>query len=158
MMTSRLRATPPAVLAVVAFVDVALAQCYDVCDQEKYCCSSDDTAYCCSYLSYVGNVLTGAAIAGIVLGLVFLLGIIAAVAVCICSCLKSSQRRVGMATPSRSNALSTVTVAAGEGYSFPPPPPYSPYSPTVGADLPPPYAAQSTGPGPGYPPPPYPGK
>ncbi|KFO57588.1 Cysteine and tyrosine-rich protein 1, partial [Corvus brachyrhynchos] len=67
--------------------EYCLAQCDNDC--KAYCCDGT-TPYCCSYYAYMGNVLLGTAIAGIVFGIVFIMGVIAGIAICICMCMKSS--------------------------------------------------------------------
>ncbi|MBN3272275.1 CYYR1 protein, partial [Polyodon spathula] len=77
----------------VFFTGGCLAEC-DVCS--RYCCEGSPP-FCCSYYAYIGNVLSGTAIAGIVFGIVFLMGVIAGVAICICMCMKSGRSsRVGV--------------------------------------------------------------
>ncbi|TSK17815.1 Amyloid-beta A4 protein [Bagarius yarrelli] len=81
----------------------------------EYCCDGVPP-FCCSYYAYVGDVLSGTAISGIVFGVVFLMGAVAAIFLCICMCLKNgSGARVGVFNTSYIN---TVT----QGYPGPPPP------------------------------------
>ncbi|NWY36298.1 CYYR1 protein, partial [Sylvia atricapilla] len=75
-----------------------LAQCDNDC--KAYCCDGT-TPYCCSYYAYIGNCspspCKGTAIAGIVFGTVFVMGVVAGVAICVCMCVKSSRgTRVGV--------------------------------------------------------------
>ncbi|KAM4904630.1 cysteine and tyrosine-rich protein 1 [Sylvia borin] len=71
-----------------------LAQCDNDC--KAYCCDGT-TPYCCSYYAYTGNVFSGTAIAGIVFGTVFVMGVVAGVAICVCMCVKSNRgTRVGV--------------------------------------------------------------
>ncbi|KFQ30600.1 Cysteine and tyrosine-rich protein 1, partial [Merops nubicus] len=124
-----------------------LAQCDNDC--KAYCC--DGTApYCCSYYAYIGNVLSGTAIAGIVFGIVFIMGVIAGIAICICMCMKSTRgTRVGVIRTTHINAISTYPAA---------PPPYSyEYEMECPADLPPPYTPTPQAAMQCLPPPPYPG-
>ncbi|KAM9627594.1 cysteine and tyrosine-rich protein 1 isoform 2-T2 [Morphnus guianensis] len=106
-----------------------LAQCDNDC--KAYCCDGT-TPYCCSYYAYIGNVLSGTAIAGIVFGIVFIMGVIAGIAICICMCMKNNRgTRVGVIRTTHINTISTYPVA---------PPPYSyDYEMEYPADLPPPY-------------------
>ncbi|PKK32649.1 cysteine/tyrosine-rich 1 [Columba livia] len=124
-----------------------LAQCDNDC--KAYCC--DGTApYCCSYYAYIGNVLSGTAIAGIVFGIVFIMGVIAGIAICICMCMKNNRgTRVGVIRTTHINTISTYPVA---------PPPYSyEYEMEYPADLPPPYTPTPQTSIQYPPPPPYPG-
>uniref|UniRef100_A0A8C3GE62 Cysteine and tyrosine-rich protein 1 n=1 Tax=Cairina moschata TaxID=8855 RepID=A0A8C3GE62_CAIMO len=89
-----------------------LAQCDNDC--KAYCCDGT-TPYCCSYYAYIGNVLSGTAIAGIVFGIVFIMGVIAGIAICICMCMKNNRgTRVGVIRTTHINAISTYP---GEGQS-----------------------------------------
>ncbi|KFR09707.1 Cysteine and tyrosine-rich protein 1, partial [Opisthocomus hoazin] len=82
-----------------------LAQCDNDC--KAYCCDGT-TPYCCSYYAYIGNVLSGTAIAGIVFGIVFIMGVIAGIAICVCMCMKSNRgTRVGVIRTTHINAIST---------------------------------------------------
>ncbi|OWK00587.1 CYYR1, partial [Cervus elaphus hippelaphus] len=65
-----------------------LAHCGKDC--KSYCCDGT-TPYCCSYYAYIGNILSGTAIAGIVFGIVFIMGVIAGIAICICMCMKNNR-------------------------------------------------------------------
>ncbi|KAM4683978.1 cysteine and tyrosine-rich protein 1 isoform 1-T1 [Amazona ochrocephala] len=124
-----------------------LAQCDNDC--KAYCC--DGTApYCCSYYAYIGNVLSGTAIAGIVFGIVFIMGVVAGIAICICMCMKNSRgTRVGVIRTTHINTISTYPVA---------PPPYSyEYEMEYPVDLPPPYTPTPQTSIQYPPPPPYPG-
>ncbi|XP_075449420.1 cysteine and tyrosine-rich protein 1 isoform X2 [Ascaphus truei] len=118
----------PTLLLLSAFTDVCIAQCGIDC--RAYCCDGTPP-YCCSYYAYIGNVLSGTAIAGIVFGIVFIMGVIAGIAICICMCMKSSRgTRVGVIRTTHINAIS----------SYPAPPPYSyEYEMEYPMDLPPPY-------------------
>ncbi|MEE6468125.1 hypothetical protein FKM82_008167 [Ascaphus truei] len=119
----------PTLLLLSAFTDVCIAQCGIDC--RAYCCDGTPP-YCCSYYAYIGNVLSGTAIAGIVFGIVFIMGVIAGIAICICMCMKSSRgTRVGVIRTTHINAISSYPVA---------PPPYSyEYEMEYPMDLPPPY-------------------
>ncbi|KAB0407394.1 hypothetical protein E2I00_010422 [Balaenoptera physalus] len=93
------------------------------------------------------RIQRGTAIAGIVFGIVFIMGVIAGIAICICMCMKNNRgTRVGVIRTTHINAISSYPVA---------PPPYS-YDHEMEhcADLPPPY---SPTPAQRSPPPPYPG-
>ncbi|KAM9320848.1 cysteine and tyrosine-rich protein 1 [Gastrophryne carolinensis] len=119
-------------------------------DCKAYCCDGNPP-YCCSYYAYIGNVLSGTAIAGIVFGIVFIMGVIAGIAICICMCMKNSRgTRVGVI---RSTHINTVSSYPGS------PPPYSfEYEmdyPMM--DLPPPYTPTPPVPVQYPAPPPYPG-
>uniref|UniRef100_A0A8C9VKF3 Cysteine and tyrosine-rich protein 1 n=1 Tax=Scleropages formosus TaxID=113540 RepID=A0A8C9VKF3_SCLFO len=146
------------------------AQC-DGC--VEYCCDGTPP-FCCSYYAYVGDVLSGTAISGIVFGVVFLMGAVAAIFLCTCMCVKNGRSsRVGVF---RASHVSTVS----QGYpglqaplgdvkapcggaqftSFQPqhcpPPPYTyDYEMYSHHILPPPYTP--TPPRTYPPPPPYPG-
>ncbi|XP_051481469.1 cysteine and tyrosine-rich protein 1 isoform X2 [Apus apus] len=124
-----------------------LAQCDNDC--KAYCCDGT-TPYCCSYYAYIGNVLSGTAIAGIVFGIVFIMGVIAGIAICICMCMKNNRgTRVGVIRTTHINAISTYPVA---------PPPYSyEYEMEYPAELPPPYTPTAQNSIQYPPPPPYPG-
>ncbi|MBN3320002.1 A4 protein, partial [Atractosteus spatula] len=79
------------------------AQCADCVE---YCCDGSPP-FCCSYYAYVGDVLSGTAIAGIVFGVVFLMGAVAGVFLCVCMCVKSGRgSRVGVF---RAAHINTVT-------------------------------------------------
>ncbi|XP_009893235.1 PREDICTED: cysteine and tyrosine-rich protein 1 [Charadrius vociferus] len=124
-----------------------LAQCDNDC--KAYCCDGT-TPYCCSYYAYIGNVLSGTAIAGIVFGIVFIMGVIAGIAICICMCMKNNRgTRVGVIRTTHINTISTYPVA---------PPPYTyEYEMEYPADLPPPYTPTPQTSIQYPPPPPYPG-
>ncbi|XP_078416706.1 cysteine and tyrosine-rich protein 1 [Cetorhinus maximus] len=124
------------------------AQCEDCIS--SYCCRGSPP-YCCSYYAYIGSVLSGTAIAGVVLGVVFLMGVVAGIAICICMCIKNSgSTRVGVIQASHINTVSRFTVS--------PPPPYSyDYEMDYPADLPPPYTPTPQASLQYTPPPPYPG-
>nr|XP_003467342.1 cysteine and tyrosine-rich protein 1 [Cavia porcellus] len=123
--------------------DDCLAQCGKEC--RSYCCDGT-TPYCCSYYAYIGNILSGTAIAGIVFGIVFIMGVIAGIAICICMCMKNNRgTRVGVIRTAHINAISSYPVA---------PPPYNQdHEMEYCADLPPPYSPTPQR----SPPPPYPG-
>ncbi|XP_030916854.1 cysteine and tyrosine-rich protein 1 isoform X1 [Geospiza fortis] len=139
---------PPFILILLLLAaEDCLAQCDNDC--KAYCC--DGTApYCCSYYAYIGNVFSGTAIAGIVFGIVFMMGVLAGIAICICMCVKSThETRVGVIRATHINTINTYPVA---------PPPYSyEHEMEHPADLPPRYtpAPQTVIQYP--PPPPYPG-
>nr|XP_009669288.1 PREDICTED: cysteine and tyrosine-rich protein 1 [Struthio camelus australis] len=130
-----------------AAAEDCLAQCDNDC--KAYCCDGT-TPYCCSYYAYIGNVLSGTAIAGIVFGIVFIMGVIAGIAICICMCMKNNRgTRVGVIRTTHINTISTYPVA---------PPPYSyEYEMEYPADLPPPYTPTPQTSIQYPPPPPYPG-
>ncbi|KAM9021121.1 cysteine and tyrosine-rich protein 1 isoform 1-T1 [Ara ararauna] len=138
---------PTLLLLLLLAAEDCLAQCDNDC--KAYCCDGT-TPYCCSYYAYIGNVLSGTAIAGIVFGIVFIMGVIAGIAICICMCMKNNRgTRVGVIRTMHINTISTYPVA---------PPPYSyEYEMEYPVDLPPPYTPtpQTTIQYP--PPPPYPG-
>ncbi|KAJ7403280.1 Cysteine and tyrosine-rich protein 1 [Pitangus sulphuratus] len=92
----------------------------------------------------------GTAIAGIVFGIVFIMGVIAGIAICICMCMKSNRgTRVGVIRTTHINTISTYPVA---------PPPYSyEFEMEYPADLPPPYTPTPQTSIQYPPPPPYPG-
>ncbi|XP_010147912.1 PREDICTED: cysteine and tyrosine-rich protein 1, partial [Eurypyga helias] len=94
--------------------------------------------------------LRGTAIAGIVFGIVFIMGVIAGIAICICMCMKNNRgTRVGVIRTTHINTISTYPVA---------PPPYSyEYEMDYPADLPPPYTPTPQTSIQYPPPPPYPG-
>ncbi|KAM4537775.1 cysteine and tyrosine-rich protein 1 [Fundulus diaphanus] len=116
----------------------------------EYCCDGSPP-FCCSYYAYVGDVLSGTAISGIVFGVVFLMGAVAALFLCVCMCMKNGRgARVGVFNTSYIN---TVT----QGYPGPPPP-YTydceMYPPSL---RPPPYTPAQPQQASYSPPPPYPG-
>nr|XP_009924363.1 PREDICTED: cysteine and tyrosine-rich protein 1 [Haliaeetus albicilla] len=92
----------------------------------------------------------GTAIAGIVFGIVFIMGVIAGIAICICMCMKNNRgTRVGVIRTTHINTISAYPVA---------PPPYSyDYEMEYPADLPPPYTPTPQTSIQYPPPPPYPG-
>uniref|UniRef100_A0A8V0Y8R3 Cysteine and tyrosine-rich protein 1 n=1 Tax=Gallus gallus TaxID=9031 RepID=A0A8V0Y8R3_CHICK len=135
------------VVGSLASAEDCLAQCDNDC--KAYCC--DGTApYCCSYYAYIGNVLSGTAIAGIVFGIVFIMGVIAGIAICICMCMKNNRgTRVGVIRTTHINTISTYPVT---------PPPYSyEHEMEYPVDLPPPYTPTPQTSLQYPPPPPYPG-
>uniref|UniRef100_A0A3Q3ATT8 Cysteine and tyrosine-rich protein 1 n=2 Tax=Kryptolebias marmoratus TaxID=37003 RepID=A0A3Q3ATT8_KRYMA len=117
----------------------------------EYCCDGSPP-FCCSYYAYVGDVLSGTAISGIVFGVVFLMGAAAALFLCVCMCVKNGRgARVGALGTSY---VSTVT----RGCPGPPPPysfDYEMYPPSL--RRPPPYTPAPPQQGSYSPPPPYPG-
>ncbi|KAM6945316.1 cysteine and tyrosine-rich protein 1 [Aplochiton taeniatus] len=122
------------------------AQCEDCAE---YCCDGSPH-FCCSYYAYVGDVLSGTAISGIVFGVVFLMGAMAAFFLCVCMCVKNGRgARVGVF---RTSYINTVT----QGYPGPPPPyDYEMYPSSL---RPPPYTPTPPSRTANYsPPPPYPG-
>uniref|UniRef100_A0A8C5I8C1 Cysteine and tyrosine-rich protein 1 n=1 Tax=Gouania willdenowi TaxID=441366 RepID=A0A8C5I8C1_GOUWI len=71
----------------------------------EYCCDGSPP-FCCSYYAYVGDVLSGTAISGIVFGVVFLMGAVAALFLCVCMCLKNGRgARVGVFSTSYINTV-----------------------------------------------------
>ncbi|KAE8621707.1 hypothetical protein XENTR_v10004936 [Xenopus tropicalis] len=105
-------------LLLSAFTDFCLAYCEADC--KSYCCDGTPP-YCCSYYAYIGNVLSGTAIAGIVFGIVFIMGVIAGIAICICMCMKSSRgTRVGVIRTTHINAISSYPgiPMGGKCFSF----------------------------------------
>ncbi|XP_010588640.3 cysteine and tyrosine-rich protein 1 [Loxodonta africana] len=129
------------------YADGCLAQCGKDCT--AYCCHGT-APYCCPYYAYIGNILSGTAIAGIVFGIVFIMGVIAGIAICICMCMKNNRgTRVGVVRTTHINAISSFPIA---------PPPYSyEHEMEYSADLPPPYSPAPQASVQRSPPPPYPG-
>uniref|UniRef100_A0A8C7TQM6 Cysteine and tyrosine-rich protein 1 n=1 Tax=Oncorhynchus mykiss TaxID=8022 RepID=A0A8C7TQM6_ONCMY len=79
------------------------AQC-DGC--VEYCCGGSPP-FCCSYYAYMGDVLSGTAISGIVFGVVFLMGALAAFFLCVCMCVKNGRgARVDVFNTSYINTVS----------------------------------------------------
>ncbi|KAJ8405948.1 hypothetical protein AAFF_G00308360 [Aldrovandia affinis] len=79
----------------------------------EYCCDRAPP-FCCSYYTYVGEVLSGTAISGVVFGVVFLMGAVVALSLCLCVCVKNRQSvRVG---DLRTSYLNTIS----QGYLGPP--------------------------------------
>ncbi|XP_028937546.1 cysteine and tyrosine-rich protein 1 [Ornithorhynchus anatinus] len=118
-----------------------LAQCGLEC--RAYCCDRP-SPFCCSYYAYIGNVLSGTAIAGIVFGIVFIMGVIAGVAICVCVCVKNGRgsTRIGVLRPAHSSPVHAFP-AAPPPYScdcelLPPRDPPPPYTPMPQPHLPPP--------------------
>uniref|UniRef100_A0A8B9VZ73 Cysteine and tyrosine-rich protein 1 n=1 Tax=Bos mutus grunniens TaxID=30521 RepID=A0A8B9VZ73_BOSMU len=106
---------PKLVLLFVCAED-CLAQCGKDC--KSYCCDGT-TPYCCSYYAYIGNILSGTAIAGIVFGIVFIMGVIAGIAICICMCMKNNRgTRVGVIRTTHINAISSYPVADNSPWSY----------------------------------------
>lgn len=65
--------------------------------------------------AYFHSPCRGTAIAGIVFGIVFIMGVIAGIAICICMCMKNNRgTRVGVIRTTHINAISTYP---GEGQS-----------------------------------------
>nr|XP_037846580.1 cysteine and tyrosine-rich protein 1 isoform X2 [Chlorocebus sabaeus] len=167
----------PKLVLLFVYADYCLAQCGKDC--KSYCCDGT-TPYCCSYYAYIGNILSsgcslkfctcnqlpgitattylpstpgkqrGTAIAGIVFGIVFIMGVIAGIAICICMCMKNHRAtRVGILRTTHINTVSSYPAA---------PPPYGyDHEMEYCADLPPPYSATPQGSAQRSPPPPYPG-
>ncbi|XP_007964211.3 cysteine and tyrosine-rich protein 1 isoform X5 [Chlorocebus sabaeus] len=137
----------PKLVLLFVYADDCLAQCGKDC--KSYCCDGT-TPYCCSYYAYIGNILSGTAIAGIVFGIVFIMGVIAGIAICICMCMKNHRAtRVGILRTTHINTVSSYPAA---------PPPYGyDHEMEYCADLPPPYSATPQGSAQRSPPPPYPG-
>ncbi|XP_067848499.1 cysteine and tyrosine-rich protein 1 [Heptranchias perlo] len=139
----------------LAYLLSVISDCY--CTQCEDCISSfccrGSPPYCCSYYAYIGSVLSGTAIAGVVFGIVFLMGVVAGIAICICMCIKNGgSTRVGVIQASHINTISRFTVPP------PPPPAYSyDYEMDYPADLPPPYTPTPQASLQCTPPPPYPG-
>ncbi|CAL8390080.1 unnamed protein product [Boreogadus saida] len=74
-------------------------------DCVEYCCEGTPP-FCCSYYAYVGDVLSGTAISGIVFGVVFLMGAMAALVLCMCMCMKNGRgARVDVFRPSYINSV-----------------------------------------------------
>ncbi|XP_048202321.1 cysteine and tyrosine-rich protein 1 isoform X1 [Perognathus longimembris pacificus] len=86
----------PKLVLLFVYADDCVAQCGKDC--RSYCCDGH-TPYCCSYYAYIGNILSGTAIAGIVFGIVFIMGVIAGIAICICMCMKNNRRTRGLHPP-----------------------------------------------------------
>uniref|UniRef100_A0A3B1K471 Cysteine and tyrosine-rich protein 1 n=1 Tax=Astyanax mexicanus TaxID=7994 RepID=A0A3B1K471_ASTMX len=116
-------------LLLCLFVGRGEAQCNGCVE---YCCDGVPP-FCCSYYAYVGDVLSGTAISGIVFGVVFLMGAVAAVFLCICMCVKNSRgARVGVFSTSYIN---TVTQSYPGNKTSPITPPHhhaSPFCCTAG--------------------------
>ncbi|KAF3820479.1 hypothetical protein GH733_013655, partial [Mirounga leonina] len=95
----------PKLVLLFVYAEDCLAQCGKDC--RSYCCDGT-TPYCCSYYAYIGNILSGTAIAGIVFGIVFIMGVIAGIAICICMCMKNNRgTRVGVIRTTHINAISS---------------------------------------------------
>ncbi|XP_051781987.1 cysteine and tyrosine-rich protein 1 isoform X1 [Erpetoichthys calabaricus] len=118
----------------------------------RSCCCGDGQTTFAAVADRVLLLPRGTAIAGIVFGIVFLMGVIAGVAICICMCMKSGRgSRVGVfrGRPMHISAISSYPVA---------PPPYSyEFEMDSQTDLPPPYTPTPPRTVPFPPPPPYPG-
>ncbi|EPQ16681.1 Cysteine and tyrosine-rich protein 1 [Myotis brandtii] len=109
-----------------------------------------DMKFACLQKHSKETKLVGTAIAGIVFGIVFIMGVIAGIAICICMCMKNNRgTRVGVIGTARINAITSYPVA---------PPPYS-YNHEMEycAELPPPYSPTPPSSAQRSPPPPYPG-
>ncbi|XP_069060181.1 cysteine and tyrosine-rich protein 1 [Pleurodeles waltl] len=139
----------PALLLLFILTEDCLAHCGHDC--RSYCCDGTPP-YCCSYYAYIGNVLSGTAIAGIVFGIVFIMGVIAGVAICICMCMKSPRgTRVGVIRTTHINTISGYPVSPPPyscdfemDYPVGLPPPYTPTPPTsLHYSPPPPYSGYS---------------
>ncbi|KAJ8253225.1 hypothetical protein GJAV_G00210470 [Gymnothorax javanicus] len=116
----------------------------------EYCCDGEPP-FCCSYYAYMGDVLSGTAISGIVFGVVFLMGAVVAISLCVCMCVKNGQgARVGVFGAPH---ISTVS----NGYPGPPPPYSYEYEMHLHDAPPPPYTPTLPGTANYSPPPPYPG-
>ncbi|XP_072900941.1 cysteine and tyrosine-rich protein 1 isoform X1 [Hemitrygon akajei] len=126
------------------------AYCCTQCEDciSSYCCRGSP-AYCCSYYAYIGSALSGTVIAGVVFGIVFLMGVIAGIAICICMCLNNGwNARVGVLQGSHLDTVSRYNDSSPPPYSHnqemeytaDPPPPYTPTPPaSLQFTLPPPY-------------------
>ncbi|KAG7241019.1 hypothetical protein INR49_026049 [Caranx melampygus] len=89
-------------LLLCLFTGGAEAQCEGCIE---YCCDGSPP-FCCSYYAYVGDVLSGTAISGIVFGVVFLMGAVAALFLCVCMCMKNGRgARVGVFSTSYINTV-----------------------------------------------------
>ncbi|XP_035248804.1 cysteine and tyrosine-rich protein 1 [Anguilla anguilla] len=134
-------------LLIFLFTGRGSAECDDCVE---YCCDGDPP-FCCSYYAYVGDVLSGTAISGIVFGVVFLMGAVAAIFLCVCMCVKNGRgARVGVFRASRINTVCN-------GYPGPPPPYSYDYEMNPHDILPPPYTPTAPRTASYSPPPPYPG-
>ncbi|XP_027439560.1 cysteine and tyrosine-rich protein 1 isoform X3 [Zalophus californianus] len=118
----------PKLVLLFVYAEDCLAQCGKDC--RSYCCDGT-TPYCCSYYAYIGNILSlpfhfadftiwssrrGTAIAGIVFGIVFIMGVIAGIAICICMCMKNNRgTRVGVIRTTHINAISSYPDAMAVG-------------------------------------------
>ncbi|KAG9349678.1 hypothetical protein AGOR_G00064510 [Albula goreensis] len=134
-------------LLILFFAGPGAAECDDCIE---YCCDGEPP-FCCSYYAYVGDVLSGTAISGIVFGVVFLMGAMAAIFLCVCMCVKNGRSaRVGVFRTSHINTVSN-------GYPGPPPPYSYDYEMNPHDILPPPYTPTPPRTASYSPPPPYPG-
>ncbi|XP_030211301.1 cysteine and tyrosine-rich protein 1 [Gadus morhua] len=134
-------------LLLVLFSGVGEAKCDDCVE---YCCEGTPP-FCCSYYAYVGDVLSGTAISGIVFGVVFLMGAMAALVLCVCMCMKNG--RGARVDVFRTSYINSVT----QGYPGPPPPYNYDYEMYPPSPRPPPYTPTPARPDNYSPPPPYPG-
>ncbi|XP_072441830.1 cysteine and tyrosine-rich protein 1 isoform X2 [Chiloscyllium punctatum] len=92
------------------FSECFSAHCEDCIS--SYCCRGSPP-YCCSYYAYIRSILSGTAIAGVVFGIVFLMGVVAGIAICICMWIKNSgSTRVGVIQASHINTVSQFTGTA----------------------------------------------
>ncbi|XP_035266210.1 cysteine and tyrosine-rich protein 1-like isoform X2 [Anguilla anguilla] len=130
-------------LLICLFVGLGMADCEGCVE---YCCDGAPP-FCCSYYTYVGEVLSGTAISGMVFGVVFLMGAVAAMFLCVCVCVRN-MRGVGM-QDLRTSHLSTIS--QGHPGLLPPycydpemdpynsrPPAYTPTPPIIANHSPPP--------------------
>ncbi|KAJ8246654.1 hypothetical protein GJAV_G00253940 [Gymnothorax javanicus] len=83
----------------------------------EYCCDGAPP-FCCSYYTYAGEVLSGTAISGMVFGVVFLMGAVAAMFLCVCVCLKNRRGARVQDLSISQQIFSTIS----QGYPGPPPP------------------------------------
>ncbi|GAB1300397.1 Cysteine and tyrosine-rich protein 1 [Apodemus speciosus] len=138
----------PKLVLLFVYAEDCLAQCGKEC--RSYCCDGS-TPYCCSYYAYIGNILSGTAIAGIVFGIVFIMGVIAGIAICICMCMKNNRgTRVGVIRTAHINAISYPRFIGSPPYTYD-------QEMELCADLPPPYSPAPQASAQRSPPPPYPG-
>ncbi|XP_048202322.1 cysteine and tyrosine-rich protein 1 isoform X2 [Perognathus longimembris pacificus] len=137
----------PKLVLLFVYADDCVAQCGKDC--RSYCCDGH-TPYCCSYYAYIGNILSGTAIAGIVFGIVFIMGVIAGIAICICMCMKNNRR-------TRVDVLRTAHISAIASCPGAPPPYTYDHEMEYHVDLPPPYSPTPQASVQYSPPPPYPG-
>ncbi|XP_048835033.1 cysteine and tyrosine-rich protein 1-like [Brienomyrus brachyistius] len=134
-------------LLICLFVGGSLAQCEDCLD---YCCEGS-SPFCCSYYAYVGDVLSGTAISGIVFAVVFVMGAAAGIFLCVCMCVKNG--RSSRVDVLRASHINTIT----QGYPGPPPPYTYDYEMFPHHVPPPPYTPTPPRMTSYPPPPPYPG-
>ncbi|XP_055764401.1 cysteine and tyrosine-rich protein 1 [Salvelinus fontinalis] len=134
-------------LLLCLFTGHSEAQC-DGC--VEYCCEGSPP-FCCSYYAFMGDVLSGTAISGIVFGVVFLMGALAAFFLCVCMCVKNG--RGAQVDVFNTSYINTVS----QGYPGPPPPYTYDYEMYPSAMRPPPYTPTPPRTDSYSPPPPYPG-